>query len=131
MEQFVWKEEYSVGNQHMDSHHKKLIRLIEEIGHIIRQDDDTMIYSTVKIISELKVYAIFHFTEEEHLMEAASYPDLAFHKEQHKAFIKKIESLKSDYLNNIELINNDIFHFLKNWLSHHILELDQKYVEYL
>ena len=48
---------------------------------------------------------------------------------QHKEIIEKVVAIKADaksgkLVSSIELIN-----FLKNWIDHHILEVDMKYRE--
>lgn len=129
---FEWKDEYSVSNKLIDSHHKKLISLFNEIGIIISSEPDTTsITSTIKVVSELNVYTIFHFREEEKLMEKGNYPDLENHKKLHAGFVEKIKLFKDGYMNNDNLVNYDIYEFLSNWLINHILIEDIKYIDYI
>lgn len=131
MTQFEWKDQYSVFNEHIDTHHKKLISLFNEIGTLIQGDDDVPLFSTIKVISELNIYAIFHFKEEEKLMEQGNYPQLEAHRKSHAAFIQKVKDFKEEYMNNDPLVNYDIYKFLSDWLVKHILTEDAEYIDYI
>jgi hemerythrin len=124
---YVWTEDYSVNNLILDDHHKNLFRLFNEAYSLIVTDSPS--YLTLKLISELKVYTIFHFNEEEKLMQHANYPDYDEHIKEHAGFVEKIESLKTSMTdNNPREINEELFIFLSEWLINHIQKLDKAYI---
>lgn len=131
MEEFKWDPSFSVDNEDLDNHHKKLIGLFNEMAALIERDQNTPLFSTIKVISELNIYAIFHFKEEEKLMEEANYPDLDNHKFLHMEFIAKVNKFKDDYLRNDSLLNYELFDYLSDWVIKHIIDEDSKYKEYL
>ncbi len=131
MLEFKWDDSYSVDNDEIDGHHKKLIALFNEVAKLVEQDKTAPLFSSIRVISELNVYAIFHFQEEEKLMETGGYPDLDNHKELHQSFIKQIEKFKEDYLNNDPLVNYEIFSFLSDWIIKHIINQDSQYMPYI
>ena len=131
MDAFKWEENYSVGNETIDQHHKKLITLFNNLAKAIEEQHDNERFSTIKIISELNIYAIFHFKEEEKLMEESSYPDLEKHKLLHTEFIETVNKFRDEYLKNDNLLNYEIFNYVSEWILKHILEEDSKYKDYI
>ncbi len=131
MDLLLWDEKFSVHNTTLDEHHKRLFELCNEMFNLIDQENKTPIYSTAKVISELHMYAIFHFTEEEKLMEQNNFPKIEEHKKLHQAFIDKISQLKEQYENDDVLVDYDILNFLSDWLIYHILEVDSEYADYI
>ncbi len=131
MEEFKWKDSYSVGNEDIDRHHKKLLALFNELALLIEKDDETHRFSSIKVISELNVYAVFHFKKEEKLMEAGNYNNLDKHKELHKDFIAQVNKFKDNYFNNDPLVNYEMFNYLSNWILTHVLVEDAKYIDYI
>lgn len=127
----VWNESYSIDEKQIDSQHKKLFELLNEVCHLVQDDQETPLFSTIKMISELSMYAIFHFREEEKLMKEIQYPDLEEHQAQHKEYIVKINQLKANYQKQDPLINYEILDFLNSWLAKHILIEDMKYKHFL
>jgi len=131
MKEFEWINNMTVNNDTIDGHHKKLIQLFNEVGRLIESDQAIPLFSTIKILSELNVYAIFHFKEEEKLMEAGNYPNIVEHKQLHKLFIEKLAVLKEEYLHNDMLVNYELFNFLSQWVLDHIINEDSKYKDYI
>lgn len=131
MEPFKWDDDFSVNNESVDSHHKKLIGLFNEMGTLIENEQETPLFSTIKLISELNIYAIFHFKEEEKLMEEGNYPRLEEHKVLHKEFIDKVNKFKDEYLHNDPLLNFELFNYLSDWVLTHIVQEDSKYKDYI
>ncbi len=132
MERITWQDSYSVHNDILDGHHKKLFQLFDEIYDILEGGDaETPTYSPLKVISELNVYALFHFKEEEKLMEEIQFSELDAHRKQHEYFIEKIHEFKKQYKANDTLINYDLYYFLSHWLIQHIIQVDSKYMDYI
>ena len=72
---------------------------------------------------------MIHFHKEEFFFRQFNYENSAEHLIEHKQFIEKVASIKTDakvgkLTSSFELIN-----FLKDWIDHHILEIDMKYCE--
>ena len=131
MVDFLWNDSYSVNNDEIDTHHKKLFSLFAEVAKLVDQDKDTPDFSSLRVISELNVYSVFHFNEEEKLMQAGEYPELEEHKLLHKEFIDKIQKFKDDYMKSDPLVNYEMFNFLSDWIVKHILEVDSRYSDYI
>ena len=72
-------------------------------------------------------YTEFHFLSEEKAMEAAGFSGLEEHRREHeelkKAALEFHERLKQEG----ESLRAEFYHFLRDWLIHHIVESDMKY----
>lgn len=126
MENYTWSKDYSVGNIILDQHHQNLIKLFNDAYETIKNDKPFA--ETNKILSELTTYSIFHFHEEEKLMNAADYAGLQNHKKEHAEFISKIREFKNNISDENSALNEEIFLFLYDWLINHICITDKKYV---
>lgn len=122
---FPWNEKYSVGVREMDSQHKVLVDILNELFEAMQANKSKEILGT--IISKLVNYTKTHFTNEERIMERYGYPDLAAQKKEHLAFINKITEYKNDFESGKVAMSVSITSFLKDWLINHISGIDKKY----
>lgn len=123
-----WNNGMSVGIDSIDTDHKQLISIISELSEAIyERRTDTVISD---IFERLEEYVDIHFTREELLMAQCNYPGLEEHIKQHRAFIKRIPTLKKRLLSSDSLeISEEVNLFLFNWLINHILTEDMEYAE--
>jgi len=127
-----WHKIYSVNSEVIDSQHKMLIDLINQLHQgITRQMNDNIIKN---MLSCLVDYSLVHFDFEERLMERHGFPkhETMEHKMEHenfKDFIlaeqKKLES------SNGTIIGEEVLDFLKDWVLNHILKVDKKLGDFL
>ena len=125
---FVWNERYSVKIARMDEQHKKLFSLFDELAN-------AMLSGTVKdaygqILRGLVEYAKTHFAQEEQLMEQYGYPGYSGHKKLHEEFIKQVNDLQKDF-DDGKTLPVKTSQFLRDWLTNHILKVDQQYSAFL
>ena len=125
----IWKDEYSVSHSKIDSQHKKLIDLINDLheGMKNRRGKDVL----EKILDDLIEYTVVHFRDEEQIMSAANYPDITSHKVRHSELIDQVEKYKEKYENGAIMLSLETMNFLKEWLTNHILGIDKQYVPYV
>lgn len=125
----IWKPEYSVSVDLLDSHHKQVIDLLNILYKASKSsvDDITM----EDFFKRLFEFTLNHFTAEEELMELHNYPDIAIHKLQHHQLIQETERQYHIYHSNSSKIPPELFLILKQWWITHILNYDMKYVPYL
>ncbi len=122
-----WREDFSVGNLHIDEQHGILIDIINQLASAESLDDH---YALAMVIDELVNYAAFHFDYEEQLMARAGYADLDNHRIIHQAFVRWTEELRDAYdLRGGHALGEAVLDYLGDWLSHHILGEDQRYRE--
>jgi len=127
--QVEWREEYSVGIEHIDNDHKKLISLLNNFTIAY---DYAMSESFEKdALNELIGYTKYHFEREEKMMEDNDYPDVVAHKAQHKVMIEQVEKFVQLYNNQGHDALDEISSFLSDWLINHINGTDKQYSEHL
>ena len=129
MDLINWTEEMSVNIEEIDNQHKKLIDLINELFSAMLDGNAQKIID--KTVNDLIDYTDYHFTTEENYFENHSYPGSHNHKIQHSYFKDEILIFKNELLNGKTTVPMDVFNFLKDWLTEHILNSDKKYSKYL
>jgi len=91
---FPWNNNFETGIDIIDSQHKKLVHLINQLAVAIthREQADNL----GKIFISLAEYAQIHFSTEEKIWEKyfSSGTDYQNHKNEHSDFIKKVSELK-------------------------------------
>lgn len=120
----IWDASLETGITEVDAQHKRLVEiinsLIDAIGHAHP--------STLKhIVGQLKDYTLYHFQTEEKIMEDAGYAALAEHREEHAMFVDQILLFDLDVILASEGLAWDMLHFLRGWLTNHILVVDKRF----
>lgn len=125
MGRIEWTPDLKVGVEKVDEQHKKLFQLIDDFYANI-QSKSPMERMEV-LISAMKEYSVFHFSEEESLMLKAGYADYAVHKQQHDAFIAKVDDYTNRFKSGKLILSVEITNFIKEWLVKHISVMDKAY----
>ena len=124
-----WKEDMSVGIEEFDSHHRRIIDLINSLDGAIGTDTARKV--TQDALAELSNYCFYHFFAEEDAMEKCGFAGFSEHKEEHLKFIEKIFQLIEDMHIAREETSRELLDFLWSWLRNHILVTDKKYTAVL
>ncbi len=124
-----WNERLLTGVRECDEQHKKLVSIINELYEAMKQGKGKEIID--KILKELADYAHYHFDTEERLMTRYGYPDLPAHKKEHEDFKKKVKEFIDKKARGEVTLSVEIMNFLRDWLFHHIMEIDKKYGPFL
>lgn len=119
-----WKEVYSVGSNLLDTQHRQLIDLVNDL------DGDV---DLGEVLAGLCHYGEAHFRDEEALMAAAEYPEIDRHRSQHKAFRAWLENVVALHGSggDAAVARRDVHSYLKVWLANHLLVFDQALQPYL
>ena len=129
MSLFQWKEEYSVDHSEIDTQHKKLFQLADDLHQAMMQGKGNAGLSN--ILNDLIEYTKHHFACEERLMQKHQYPDFAKHKALHDELTGRVLDFQKAFAAGRTAMSIDLLKFLKDWLSHHIGETDRKVAIYL
>lgn len=129
MPYIVWRSSYELGFKEIDEQHQRLIEIINELYEAQQQGTGRTLVrdSIVKLIE----YSVYHFDNEQKLFEQYSYPAADEHIKEHKGFIEKAESLKTEIGNNNILVTLKTLDFLKDWTINHILGTDKDFSEFV
>lgn len=124
MAYFTWDDSYSVNVREIDLQHQKLVGMINEFYDSVGKMPDQALFT---LIGKLVNYTQYHFSTEEKYFEQFSYPGTKEHTEEHRKFTAKVLDVKKKVEEGRLVISTEITSFLKNWLSHHIKEVDKAY----
>jgi hemerythrin len=119
---FVWDESYSVGNEVIDSQHRRLFDLGNEIQNI-------QLSEVTKTIMKLYKHTREHFDTEEQHMKVIGYPKLEQHRELHNDLISGLNDLVKKPINT-DVGFESFKKFVYDWIIDHILNHDKKYFEF-
>ena len=125
MEKIIWDESFSVGVKRIDAQHKELIKMINKLIETPDIKVDSELISD--LLSRMTDYADYHFKTEEEYMVEYNYPDYSIHKDQHVEFKKQALAFCLGTMAQQETIVTEIFFYLKNWLTTHVLGSDMEY----
>ncbi len=121
----TWGPEYSVGVPAIDSQHKALFGMLNELHDAMLTGRGPQM--TRSLLKRLVEYTRDHFTAEEKAMSAVGYPKLGKHRAEHEALTRKVQ----EYVVRLEscetAINLHLLNFLREWLSKHIRQTDKEY----
>ena len=122
----TWKPYYSVGEDSLDTQHKVIIGLINELYVSLAAGGENA--KTKEILDQVVRYTFTHFEHEEQIMGECGYAEL----DAHKAVHDRMRQRTLDMRTNIDCVaGRDLLHFLKDWWTNHIQEKDKAYTPYL
>jgi hemerythrin len=126
MTHFVeWSKDLSVGIEEIDAQHRVLVDLLNEMHDAIQERRGSAVVNDV--LAKLAEYTRIHFAVEESLMRIFHYPDYEAHKAEHEELIAEVADLQHKVASGKTAIGFELMHFLKGWLTKHILASDMQY----
>lgn len=125
-----WQDSYSVGVDLIDTDHKLLVSLINQLDDAMTEGGGRDTVGSV--LNVLLEYTETHFGREELLMEKGAYPELAPHKREHAKLTAQVRGIVERWHGGDDAsLDGEVLEFLKNWLTGHILGVDRKYAPYV
>ena len=126
---FSWSDELSVGNQFIDSDHKKLIKLVNDFHDAMVQGRGNEVIG--KVLNNLIIYTKEHFQREQDEMQRIKYQQHLAHKLEHDKLIKDVLELQQSFTGGTAMLSIKVSKFLRDWLLTHILQTDKLLAEAL
>ena len=123
-----WKECYATGIERFDQEHQELVASVNRLYEAIR--GKTTQDELPAIIEELTNYTLSHFAHEEELMAEYQYPNFEAHLQEHLALRDRIAEFQKGAEDPHQMALQ-LFTFLREWLLHHIVEVDGLYGPFL
>ena len=126
MDSFHWDSNFETGLTAVDHQHRHLVDMVNQFGSLLAEND-VQLFDVEKLFTELAEYAIYHFKEEEALMEKLSVDQRHFerHVEVHNGFLQEVTMLHDGISEDSPESAKHLFDFLTHWLVYHILGDDQ------
>lgn len=129
MPKIEWNDELSVGLKEVDDQHKELIRIVNAVIKAVKLGRDQRVVGNV--MRKLREYIVFHFSEEEKLMESVRFPDRGIHVSEHARLKREVKDYQRQMYNNVDITSENVLEFLKGWLIGHILAYDRELARFI
>lgn len=129
MAHIAWSDDFVLGIEPFDQHHRHLIDLINATSDCLERGGASF-QELDRLLGELKEYARYHFTAEEAFMAERGYPDSDSHSTLHRGFIGAIERFASRLDAGGEGVTEELAGYLDYWLIDHIVINDSLYAEH-
>ncbi len=126
---FQWSQNLSVNIAEIDTQHKRLVDLINQLHDSMKEGKGKEALG--KILKELTDYTVYHFSTEEKLFEKHGYPEGARHKKEHEDLTRQVLDIGGKFSTGKAVITMEVMNFLKEWLNNHIMQVDKKYSQFL
>ena len=124
-----WKKEFSVDIKKLDNQHKKIIKILNDM--FMLQGKGKNEKEIEKLLGNLHEYIKEHFRTEEGYMLEHHYSGYDIQKQEHNHFIDRLCEFQKEYLKYHRLTTINLFNFVWDWFSQHILKLDKQYSAFL
>ena len=125
----TWNNNYSVNIKEIDSQHKKLVDLVNELYDNMKIGKGKEV--TGKVLNDLVKYTESHFAYEEELFKKFKYIEGVKHSQEHAQLLSKVKSFVKDFDSGKGSVSVELLNFLKDWLVSHIGNSDKKYSQFL
>jgi hemerythrin-like metal-binding protein len=119
---FVWDNSMSVGNEFIDSDHKKLIQVINAFHDAMEEGRGNEVVG--KVLNNLIIYTREHFAREEAEMQRIGYPRFLKHRAEHTKLLAEVDALHAGLMTQ-QMVTLKVSKFLKAWLIDHIQQNDK------
>ena len=126
---FVWDKSWEIGLRDIDTQHRQLVDIINELGEAMKARKTSDVLGSV--LSQLDTYTRKHFAFEEALMKRYGYAELEMHRPLHAKFIQQLKEFKQQVNDGNIAVGVKMYNFLGDWLRGHIRGTDSQYAEVL
>ena len=119
----IWGPQYSVGVREIDTQHRNLIKLINEMHQALshRAGEENV----ASVLRRALNYTEFHFSTEERLMAQYGYPLAVAHAADHLRLLDRARALQTRLLAGEAGVPVEAFNLLSSWLNDHIQKVDE------
>ena len=119
-----WNDRLSVGVEMIDTDHKRLVEMVNELhdGFRAGKGKDAL----GKVLDGLINYTATHFGHEEAEMKKFKYPGTVDHMKEHAALVKQVLEVQAKYrAGSGAVLTMEVMAFLRDWLLKHIQGTDK------
>ena len=127
----TWDEKYATGIHLIDSQHKELFSLTNELFHACMGDNEALKSVFKETMERMVEYVRFHFGAEQEMLQRINYPGYQDHKKMHDSLIKDILESVNEYNYGKKFVPNQFVRILRDWILSHIALTDKLYVAFI
>ena len=127
----AWSKDYELGCEFVDSQHKRLFELVNNMTRACAEGNDRkMLDETLDFLVQ---YTIQHFADEEAFQVKHNYPGFEAHKKLHEEFMQTVGEKVAEFREkgSTKLLNDTVNKIVVKWLVNHILMEDMKIGVYI
>jgi hemerythrin len=125
-----WNDRLSVGVQMIDTDHKHLVSLVNELHDAVKAARGKEVLGHV--LDGLITYTKTHFAREESEMARSNYPQADAHRKEHTDLARQVLDVQAKYkAGNSAVLSMEVMSFLRDWLLKHIQGSDRALGTYL
>ncbi len=121
----TWYKRYSVNDEELDNHHRKLFAILNNMYDTCLPAEN--MECAKKVIEELIEYTDYHFAAEEKYMADKGYKGIDEHRREHRYFLDKLLGLRNCGHSDDYNYKKEVMALLGNWLLKHVTVEDKKY----
>ncbi|AMK78498.1 MULTISPECIES: bacteriohemerythrin [Methylomonas] len=115
MNEFVWENQYLLGNETVDQQHKELFRLANQL--VASKDTQALAENIMLLYQHVRE----HFHAEEAFMKQHGYPEYQHHVQTHNLMLEKLVEF-SRGISQQKLQELDLPGFMRDWINHIVEE---------
>ncbi len=120
----------SVGVENLDTDHKQLVSMVNELYDGILAGDGRETLG--RLLDRLVDYTQYHFAREEELFAEIQYDCAEEHRQEHASMAAWMMEMRTNYRNGTAIAPSlEVMNYLKDWLFDHVISSDQKFVSHL
>lgn len=122
--ELVWSKQLSVGNAMIDSEHKNLLEMVNDVESAIRARDSSTLTRSFKLLEDC---VAVHFADEEKIAQAIGF-DFTHNRLEHQYVQNELRHMRDELLDKngswSESAAAHYSYFLSEWMVEHILQED-------
>ncbi len=125
----TFSDDLRLGHEQIDRQHASLFEAVNQLHDAMRAGNSRQELS--RILAFLRAYTIEHFQTEGAFMRDTDYPGMEAHQTEHENLVQQVKDLEAKHTAGSMTISLTVMTFLKDWLEHHVSEVDRKLVGHL
>lgn len=129
MQLLQWGKELELGLDDVDTQHKQLIGMINELTITVEYSQPNS--ALLPLVDRLYEYAHNHFQVESDIFTQYEYPDRVDHEAEHAIFIDKVKYIRRQCELLDTPMSSKIREFLLHWFISHIRAKDMEYKRFI
>ncbi len=124
-----WEDSFKIGNPLIDAEHQMMVMLCKKLDYAIKENATKP--ELIRVVTEIKKFAEFHFVSEENLMIEIGYPGYENHTMIHTALLRELDLVASGINKHGQIDAQELLDHIWRWLATHIEHEDMKIAVYL
>lgn len=133
MEKLEWDESFCINVNDMDKRMEVFFQLVNRLGELkeVKRKKEDDFDNIAEALADITEFMREHFNHEERLLVRHKYPELNYHKKEHKKFLKKVMAFRRLFPEEPEKISADAYGYVGGWIMDHIKNDDMRFAPYV